>query len=350
MTKISLFSPYQGKSISLLTDEQKHFAQSGYTELKTERFDWLNLVRNDQRDFSLPKEIRFMWRVTEGELISATLECAEDPDFTSGLLCFRADLSRRIARAHSLKTGTRYFWRVRGIDRNRTQIISETRSFTTEPEAPRWILADGVSNVRDCGAWLTKKGQPLRQGLLIRGGEMNSHMTIKPDAARFLEHQLGVKAVLDIRGREELARLPSGGPALSPSVKWFNIPLRPYTEIFTEEQTAMYARAFRLLLDTKNLPMYVHCWGGADRTGTFVLLVNAVLGLDDESLILDYELTSLAIWRDRSRFSPQFSGLLAGLESYAPGKSLEEKACAYLKSGGITDQEIRKLKQIFISK
>lgn len=301
MTLISLFSPFCDKRINLHTAEQDHFAESDRTGTNMESFDWLNLVRSESQDLSLPKELLFLWRCSGGSLVSAEVECAEDPQFKTGRLHFPAAESNLSAHVHSLKVGTTYYWHVKGKDARGQQVESDVRKFLTEPNPPRWVKAEGVSNVRDCGAWRTKTGQKIRQGLLYRGGEMNLHMTITENGIRFLDEQIGIKTLLDVRYKDELARLGGNGSAMPDHVRWISIPFFAYAHIFDEGMPQHFAQAFRVLLDEDNLPVYLHCWGGADRTGTFVFLVNAVLGVDEESLLLDYELTSLAIWGQRSR-------------------------------------------------
>ena len=177
---------------------------------------------------------------------------------------------------------------------------------------------------------------------------MNSHQTATPAGLKFAEEELTIRTDLDIRGHSELNAIPSHGPALPPSVKWFNVPLAAYADINTDEQRANYAKAFRILITPAYFPIYTHCWGGADRTGTLVFLLNAALGVQDEALLLDYELTGLATWGARSRDSELFRAFEAMLEKLAPGQDYQAKAIAYWKSAGISDAEIIRLQNLFL--
>ena len=51
---------------------------------------------------------------------------------------------------------------------------------------------------------------------------------------------------------------------------------------------------FKYLSDASNYPIYTHCQGGADRTGTYAFLLNGLLGVSYEDLTRDFELTSFA--------------------------------------------------------
>lgn len=120
-------------------------------------------------------------------------------------------------------------------------------------------------------------------------------------------------------------------------VSWQLLPIRPYGEIGLPEQREAYRRAFRLFLDPDSYPIYAHCWGGADRTGTFFLLLEALCGVCWEDLLLDYEITSLSVWGDRSREMELFQNLTAFLDSLGePAEPVRQKAERYLLSTGIS--------------
>ncbi|NIY15095.1 MAG: hypothetical protein GWM98_09415, partial [Nitrospinaceae bacterium] len=71
-----------------------------------------------------------------------------------------------------------------------------------------------------------------------------------------------------------------------------------------------YLKIFQVFADRENYPVLFHCVGGADRGGTVAFLLNGLLGKDREHLIRDFELTTLSVWGERSRWSDQFRALL----------------------------------------
>jgi hypothetical protein len=132
-------------------------------------------------------------------------------------------------------------------------------------------------------------------------------------------------------------------------VEYINIPLASYDMIANPEYTGRYRTLFSLLAQKRTYPAYIHCWGGADRTGTAVFLLGALLGMRMEDLITDYELTSLSVWGDRTAESEAFREMLETLELFTKkGNSLQMQVERYLRVIGITDAEIANLKKMFI--
>ena len=53
--------------------------------------------------------------------------------------------------------------------------------------------------VRDVGGAITPEGKAVRQGLLYRGSEMNSHLTITEEGLNNMREVLKINTQLDIR-------------------------------------------------------------------------------------------------------------------------------------------------------
>ena len=85
---------------------------------------------------------------------------------------------RRRSRPHDLyncKTGTTYYWAVTTKLSGGKTAVSETGSFTTAAGARAHDLLPGVTNMRDCGGWVTEDGKTVREGLLYRCGRLNAN-------------------------------------------------------------------------------------------------------------------------------------------------------------------------------
>ena len=95
----------------------------------------------------------------------------------------------------------------------------------------------------------------------------------------------------------------------------------------------------------------MHCTGGADRTGTVSFLVNALLGVDERTLIQDYELTSFSIYELRNYNSTvyQFRQFVEKLKTYE-GDTLRKKTENYMLSIGVTETEIYNIRAIMLGK
>ena len=342
-------NPIQNSVIEQHTDDQKEFVKLLAEKPAQQKQDeWLGPRRKKQADLSLPCSNVFSWNCLQEGAVAISVEISEKPSFEGPMMRFAVETGENSVQVHSLKANTSYYWRVAGTDAEGRAVTSPAASFRTADEIPRWIFVGGVSNVRDMGGWRTKDGRRVRQGLVYRGGEMGGHMTATAEGLRFLEHELKLRSLLDLRGSGELQADPNHGSALSPAVQWFNTPLAGYAPCSEDVYKTQYAKAFRICMNEANLPLYTHCWGGADRTGTLIFLLNAALGVPEDDLLLDYELTSLSIWGSRSRYSEPFQGLLAYLESLAPGKDMQEKAIAYWKAAGISEEEISRFQSLFL--
>ncbi len=158
-----------------------------------------------------------------------------------------------------------------------------------------------------------------------------------------LIEELGIRTDLDLRGLGEDCT-----PVLDLSrVEYINIPVESYDSIANPEYTRRYRALFSLLANPLKYPIFLHCWGGADRTGTIVFLIQALLGMRNEDLFNDYELTSLSVWGERSRSFEAFQDLLQTLELFAStGSSLQFQVERYLKVIGVTDAEIARIREI----
>ena len=325
MTK--LLRPCEGETVGLLTAKQRSFTARG----KTAPIDWLHLEKTDAADYTIPGKVEFAW---ETDRETSVVELSENGEFTDAK---RFEVPGHTLSVCNLKMNANYYWRVNGCG---------TGFFKTEDAAPRWIEVNGISNVRDMGAWRTMDGRRVRQGLIFRGGEMDTHQFITEEGVRVLRDDLHIRTDLDIRG-EAVGQVHES--PLGKEVRFLLIPVRAYGEFFEEDQKAVCRNIFRVFADREKYPIYFHCWGGADRTGTIALLLEAILGVSEEDMLTDYELTSLSVWGDRSRESDLFRTLLAALDLYATAEdSMNQKAEKFLFACGITPEELENIRNIML--
>ena len=324
--------PADGAVILTETDRQRAFRNSSREQISPDRIDWLNLERKGE-DFSFPAPAEFRWETDEE---TSCFLLAEDAAFTDPIV-------RKTEETHltmgSLKAGQTYYWTVND---------SEIRTFTTEDTPPRRIAVDGITNVRDNGGWKTADGRRMKQGLIYRGSEMDTHCSITGEGIRVMLDELKIRTDLDIRGEAvgritesplEQRRLPGK------SVDFRLIPVAAYADFLKEEHKPVTKRIFALLADETAYPIYYHCWGGADRTGTIAYLLEALLGVPEEDLILDYEMTSLSVWGNRMRHSDLFSGFEEELKKYDEDGTPQSRAEKYLLSCGVMPETIAKLRR-----
>jgi len=304
---------------------------------------WDNLTSSGE-DRSFAQPVSFAWETdadSNGNRIYE-LTISRYADMREPLVLI--DLRDPRAEVLHLHIGTTYYWSVRTHGDGDQALASRVGSFTTHAATPRWINVPGITNVRDVGGWSLANGRAVRQGLIYRGSEMDSHVIISDEGRRVLENELGIRTDLDLRGTGEVA-----GPVLdTDKVHWLHIPVLPYDNITTEEQKAQYRLVFTALADDANYPLYFHCWGGADRGGTVAFLLGAVLGKRFEDLALEFELTTFSIWGTRSRDSDDFQNLLGVLRAAAPDGTVNRQAEQYLLDTGITPDQIAAIRSNLI--
>ena len=208
-------------------------------------------------------------------------------------------------RVRNLLVNKQYFWKVTAGEEE-----SAVFAFTTG-DYPRWITARslaandadgnrGIYNVRDMGGYMTESGKRVKQGLVFRGGEITTmsssghYNTITTEAKRVFREEMGMVGgvELDLRGASDISDgYNACGFAENGDIQYQQYAIKSYEQTFTQTRS-MVAPIFELLKNANNKPVYYHCFGGADRTGTIGFLLNGLLGVSYEDLVIDFELTS----------------------------------------------------------
>lgn len=170
----------------------------------------------------------------------------------------------------------------------------------------RFIRFERVVNFRDLGGYRTLDGRSVRWRLLFRSGAL--HNMAAADLVRV--QQFGIQSVLDLRRMDEIRA--GLGPFVMPPVHHHALPLVPengtiqlnerFGQRISSERYFAYlgfgAKPFvailELLAQPKTYPALFHCVAGKDRTGVVAALILDTLGVDIETIVLDYTLSRLA--------------------------------------------------------
>ena len=219
---------------------------------------------------------------------------------------------------------------------------------TTADKLPRWIRLPGASNVRDVGGWKTADGKyRVRQGLLYRGGEFDRRRHLTPEGRQIFLNILRIRTDLDLRAFEP------GDPEYLFEKEGVRQVILPYPSIKlgTPAGRRVIADLFHELAKIETFPAYIHCAGGADRTGSAVFLLLGVLSLEDEEMFTEFELTSFSVYGKRSRKGWVFKYTLNELEKYgAKEDPLRRKAELFLLDCGVSQADIAAIRNIFLEK
>ncbi|MBR1534401.1 MAG: tyrosine-protein phosphatase, partial [Ruminococcus sp.] len=149
-------------------------------------------------------------------------------------------------------------------------------------------LQDSTSgNVRDLGGW-SCDGGTVAYGKLFRGSRLFADGSVN-DYDKMLMHDfLGIQHELELRYSSEIASEPQYS-LIGRDVEWTHIDGAWYSIADSAKCRAM----LDCVMDSaiKGIPLYFHCAGGADRTGTLAMMIEAILGVSQSDIDKDYELT-----------------------------------------------------------
>ena len=207
----------------------------------------------------------------------------------------------------------------------------------------KMIQVDGIFNVRDIGGWKTTDGRRIRYGLIYRGSEMDGIHGVNI-SARGIEQMkdLGIRTEVDLRSSKEVA---TAKYPLKDFASYDRFEITAYMGIRTQKD--LYRDAFRAVITSvlDDKPVYIHCWGGADRTGTVIALLEGSLGVSKKDVIRDYELTSLCKTVGDRHYGKgdegaQFKDFVEYVENNFEGATFNEKCINLLLDLGITEKEL----------
>lgn len=294
------------------------------------------------------------WEYPSDTVTGFSVKIATKPDFSdAGVIEIGA--GGRSCELYNLLKSTEYFVKV--IAYSGKDILNEAEtSFWTTSMGPRVMNVDGIYNVRDLGGYTVHGGETTLQGLIYRGGALTPadiyDSLLTENGKKTMSEEMGIKTEIDLRSPTEAGSLSE---SVIPGASLIYIPLGGYGDAFSDSSVGKqaYRELFSTLANENNYPIYYHCTGGADRTGTVSFLLNALLGIDEETLIKDYEFTSFSVYHMRNTkegdYAVFFKKFRSILESF-DGDSLQKKVENYLMSIGVTEAEICSIRAIMLTK
>jgi protein-tyrosine phosphatase len=210
-------------------------------------------------------------------------------------------------------------------------------------ERDRLVPLEGALNFRDLGGYSGAGGRTVRWGLVYRSDAL--HELTPPDLERI--QALRLKAIYDLRRSVERSRQPTVIPAdhghrtihlvVGDDPDDTNSPdmielilageLKEADDAFVAgvyvEMLAAGAPTFGRLLthltEDDGLPALFHCAAGKDRTGIAAALLLSVLGVDEDVVLDDYELSTK--YRSQKRIEvlrPQLEAAGVDVEKVRP--------------------------------
>lgn len=279
----------------------------------------------------------FEYRLEEA---SGTLRLSEDSSFADARE-FNMDQEKTSVIIDNLKTGTTYHYQV--------EVAGKRYSGTFRTAASnRFISVPGVENLRDIGGYKTLDGKTVKQGLLIRGCELdgikNEDYFLADQDVASVQKTFGFVYDLDLRSPEIIEGDYQSRLGADVGHKFYDAPT--YAQIFRSEYLTSMREIFADLADPDKYPMYLHCTWGRDRTGTVVLLLQGLLNVSKEDLLQEYRLTGYVT--PAVATNNKMDVVFTQLEGYE-GDTLQEKIVSYLTTTvGVTQEEIASIQSIFL--
>lgn len=330
-------------------------AVSDITKFELENPDVKNYVENvnyaDDPDYTTSDVLQYAAKGYYRKDIPLPVLLKWEKDLLASQYVIALDTNPTISRSNNIKyytsdtffaiynliPGITYYYEINALHVDGTINLVKNGNFTTQGQT-RMLNIDGIQNVRDIGGYTGLNSKKVKYGLLFRGSAMDEAVSqtlsiTDKGKQELLLKEVGVKTDIDLRyGHSE--------SILGPGVDYINTTsgYENYANVFTVPiQRTNFANLLEKIVDQLEVtteeaslgevvkPGFIHCQGGCDRTGTLVFQLLGLLGVSENDLAKEYELSSFSnIGYTRTRNSANYSGMVAQLKTYS-GSTIYEK-------------------------
>lgn len=355
--KVELVEPKDDALLPVLTDAQKAYLALPRT-VRREKFADAGFRKNEMglpaeriegektpRKTYWPKTVKLVWRSKEGSACRVSVR-----DAKTGSCVYEGTVTNGWTAVDNLEIAAEYEW---SVDDGDGRVSAK---FRTEDLAPRLVRFPGVPNVRDLGGRIGLGGKRVRQGLVFRSAGLNGNAKngvagtsrVAGENGAYVMRRFGIKSDIDLRSDRECFGMD--GSPLGRTVTWFHYSSSAYGGMQKKNGRDAFAKVFKVFLDRKNYPIDFHCIAGQDRTGAVAFILNALLGVEEDQLYLDWEVTGF--WNRGIGFNhkDRFDKLVEGFRKTYPASTINESVEKYVLSMGFTPDDIARFREIMLSK
>lgn len=303
-------------------------------------YDWENsditpYYRHE--DIYMPEYVTLQWSDAGADYYIARISRNENMSDSESYIIISENVELR-----NLFTDTTYYWQIEAVT-GAVHKMSPIYSFYAA-ESPRTIFIEGVNNTRDAGGKMAADGYRMKEGMFYRGSRADDIT----DAGR--EHavcEFGIKTELDIRMPKE--QLDSS--AFGEDVNYVAVDGPYYTQIFQEQYSEALATEIKTFAEPDNYPIYAHCAAGRDRTGTIAMLIEGLLGVDKNTILMDYQLSvfsRLGTYDDNLAIYGNALDTYEKIEEKYGADTFSENVERFMLSIGVTEAEIASIRSIML--
>ena len=343
-------TPSNSQVVNLLDGDILEYC-SNYSLYKSEEYLPENYSETNpyRENAYAPKPVTLSWQ-SEGDAQYYTIKVATNKNLVEATTYITLDTSLELC---DLFSGTNYYYQITANYADKT-VKSQIFTFKTA-NLMRTIELEGVSNTRDIGGYYTVDGNRIRQGLVYRGGRLDD---ITEAAKKKALNVYGIKTVLSVRG-DVSTPLGNSVNFVGVSGPFYFSGTNPNAIVSTGStiNSTLYRQALlteiRTFAKAENYPIYVHCSLGRDRTGTLAFLINALCGVGEKDLYMDFEATFFSEIGCYDGTLPSglvrhdFQNLYTCMSNYSTG-TLAQNVAKFMLDLGVTQTEINTIRSIMI--
>ena len=331
---INVYSSYNAVIAQYMAESP--YDANDYTVSYIDKYIGMSLGKQ-RRD--CPQAFTLKWVANEGVKEQYLCVC-DKPDFKECAINILLSGQDSTYQVENLAPGRAYYYKIIANLSSGESMTLCSSAFILSSTV-KMFGADELFNARDLGGWTGLDGKTVKYDKLYRGSRVRLNLSesanglVLSNAASTLRN-LGISAEIDFRGDDENKLKTS---PISRGTKFLRIAnakdclgadiLNGDAFIVALDQIITWLQAGKKI--------YISASFGAERTGAMAFLINGLLGVDEDGLARDYELSSFTsdslaagqVWKRNEGNYPAMVSAIKTLE----GTTLQEQIYNYFKNG-----------------